>query len=146
MRVEPDAIAAARAIGSGEMSLVIAGGVESMSRAPFVVGKSDAARAGLKLEDTTLGCGSSTGRCAGMAPTRCRKQPSTSPRNGAYRGQIRTRSLIAANSAAAAAAGGRLAEEIVPVTLQQRKGTVAVSVDEHPRADTTSALAAPAGR
>ena len=49
-------IQGARAIASGEMSLVIAGGVESMSRAPFVVGKSDAAFArGLKLEDTTLG-------------------------------------------------------------------------------------------
>ena len=47
---------AARAIVSGEMSLVIAGGVESMSRAPYVVGKADAAFArGLKLEDTTLG-------------------------------------------------------------------------------------------
>jgi len=52
-----DAIAvAARGIKSGEVDLLIAGGVESMSRAPFVVGKSDAAFArNLKLEDTTLG-------------------------------------------------------------------------------------------
>ncbi len=49
-------VQAARAIASGEMSVVIAGGVESMSRAPFVLAKSDAAFArGLKLEDTTLG-------------------------------------------------------------------------------------------
>ncbi len=49
-------VQAARAIGSGEMALVIAGGVESMSRAPYVMAKADAAFArGLKLEDTTLG-------------------------------------------------------------------------------------------
>ena len=46
----------ARAIAAGEMDLVIAGGVESMSRAPFVLNKGDAAFArGIKLEDTTLG-------------------------------------------------------------------------------------------
>ena len=52
-----DAVAvAARAIKCGEMELVIAGGVESMSRAPFVMGKADSAFSrGMKLEDTTLG-------------------------------------------------------------------------------------------
>ena len=133
-------VQAARAIGSGEMSLVVAGGVESMSRAPFVVGKSDAAFArGLKLEDTTLGWRFVNPKMQQAYGTDA--MPETAEHVAeewrvsrddqdafAYRSQQR---------AAAAAAAGRLAEEIVPVVVQQRKGTVSVSVDEHPRADTT---------
>jgi 3-oxoadipyl-CoA thiolase len=133
-------VQAARAIGSGEMSLVIAGGVESMSRAPFVIGKADAAFArGLKLEDTTLGWRFINPKMQQAYGTDA--MPETAEHVAeewrvsradqdafAYRSQQR---------AAAAAANGRLAEEIVPVVVQQRKGSVSVSVDEHPRADTT---------
>jgi 3-oxoadipyl-CoA thiolase len=130
----------ARAIGSGEMSLVIAGGVESMSRAPFVVGKADAAFArGLKLEDTTLGWrfvnpkmqqAYGTDAMAETAEHVAEEwRVSRADQDAfAYRSQQR---------AAAAAASGRLAEEIVPVAVQQRKESVSVSADEHPRADTT---------
>jgi acetyl-CoA acetyltransferase family protein len=122
------------------MSLVIAGGVESMSRAPFVVGKADAAFArGLKLEDTTLGWrfvnpkmqqAYGTDAMAETAEHVAEEwRVSRADQDAfAYRSQQR---------AAAAAASGRLAEEIVPVAVQQRKESVSVSADEHPRADTT---------
>ena len=124
-------VQAARAIGSGEMSLVIAGGVESMSRAPFVIGKADAAFArGLKLEDTTLGWRFINPKMQQAYGTDA--MPETAEHVAAewrvsradqdafaYRSQRR--------AAEAAAAGGRLAEEIVPVTVQQRKGSVSVS-------------------
>jgi 3-oxoadipyl-CoA thiolase len=139
-------VQAARAIASGEMSLVIAGGVESMSRAPFVVGKADAAFArGLKLEDTTLGWRFINLKMQQAYGTDA--MPETAEHVAAeWRVARADQDAFAYRSqqrAAAAAAGGRLAEEIVPVTVQQRKGAVAVSVDEHPRADTTlEALAA----
>jgi 3-oxoadipyl-CoA thiolase len=143
-----DAIAiAARAIKSGENSLIIAGGVESMSRAPFVMGKADAAFSrAMKLEDTTMGW-----RFVNPAMTTLYGTDSM-PETGenvaeeftvsredqdafAYRSQQR---------AAAAMKNGVLAEEITPVTITPRKGPpITVDKDEHPRADTTlEALAA----
>ena len=142
-----DAVAqAARAIASGEMSVVIAGGVESMSRAPFVLAKSDAAFArGLKLEDTTLGWRFVNPKMLQAFGTDA--MPETAENVAAeWRISRADQDAFAFRSqqrAAAAAAGGRLAEEIVPVTIQQRKGSTVVAVDEHPRADTTlEALAA----
>ena len=142
-----DAVAqAARAIASGEMSVVIAGGVESMSRAPFVLAKSDAAFArGLKLEDTTLGWRFVNPKMLQAFGTDA--MPETAENVAAeWRISRADQDVFAYRSqqrAAAAAAGGRLAEEIVPVTIQQRKGSTVVAVDEHPRADTTlEALAA----
>src|ERR1019366_9024190 len=143
-----DAISiAARAIKTGENFLVIAGGVESMSRAPFVMAKSDAAFSrGVKLEDTTIGwrfvnplmkaqCGVDS-----MAETaeNVAEEFHISRQDQdafAYRSQQRT---------AAAMKSGTLAEEIVPVTIPGRKGApVFVNQDEHPRPDTTlEALAA----
>jgi 3-oxoadipyl-CoA thiolase len=138
---------AARAIKIGEASLVIAGGVESMSRAPFVMGKAEAAFArGMKLEDTTLGWRfvnplmkaqygvdsmSETGENVASEFTISRADQDAF----AYRSQQR---------AAAAMQNGILAQEIVPVTVTPRKGTpVVVESDEHPRPDTTlEALAA----
>ncbi len=133
-------VQAARAIGSGEMSLVISGGVESMSRAPFVVGKSDAAFArGLRLEDTTLGWRFINPKMQQAYGTDA--MPETAEHVAAeWRVSRADQDAFAYRSqqrAAAAAAAGRLAEEIVPVMVLQRKGSVAVSVDEHPRADTT---------
>jgi len=137
-----DAIAvAARGIKSGEVDLLIAGGVESMSRAPFVVGKSDAAFArNLKLEDTTLGW-----RFVNPA-LKAKYGTDSMPETGeivaeefhisradqdafAFRSQQR---------AAAAIKACRLSEEIFTVPIPQKKGDpLLVSVDEHPRADTT---------
>ena len=130
----------ARAIGSGEMALVIAGGVESMSRAPYVMAKADAAFArGLKLEDTTLGWRfinpkmhqaygtDAMGETAEAVADEWRVARADQDAF-AYRSQQR---------AAAAITAGRLAEEIVPVDVPQRKGTISIALDEHPRADTT---------
>jgi 3-oxoadipyl-CoA thiolase len=136
-----DAVAtAARAIRSGEMSLVIAGGVESMSRAPFVMGKADAAYSrAMAVEDTTMGW-----RFVNPAMRRLYGTDSM-PETGenvadefhisrqdqdafAYRSQRR---------AAAAMASGALAEELVPVVVAHRKGQTTVAVDEHPRPDST---------
>jgi 3-oxoadipyl-CoA thiolase len=136
-----DAVAiAARAISAGEMDLVIAGGVESMSRAPFVIGKADAPFGrNVKLEDTTLGWRfvnprmqqqygiDSMAETAETVAAECRVSREDQDRF-ALRSQQR---------AAAAMADGRLAQEIVPVVTPQGKGTAIVSVDEHPRADTT---------
>ena len=131
-------IQGARAIGCGEMSLVIAGGVESMSRAPFVIAKSDAAFArGLKLEDTTLGWRFVNPRMQQMYGIDAMGETAENVAAEwkiaradqdafAYRSQQR-----------AAAARARLAEEIVPVSIAQRKETITVDADEHPRADTT---------
>jgi len=133
-------VQAARAIGSGEMALVIAGGVESMSRAPYVMAKADAAFArGLKLEDTTLGWRfinpkmhqaygtDAMGETAEAVAEEWRVARADQDAF-AYRSQQR---------AAAAITAGRLAEEIVPVDVPQRKGTIPVALDEHPRSDTT---------
>ena len=139
--------AAARAIKTGENSLVIAGGVESMSRAPFVMAKSDAAFSrSVKLEDTTIGwrfvnplmkaqygVDSMPETAENVAEEfRISRQDQDA---FAYRSQQRT---------AAAIKSGALAEEIVSVTISGRKDVpVIVGQDEHPRPDTTlEALAA----
>jgi 3-oxoadipyl-CoA thiolase len=138
---------AARAIKTGENSLVIAGGVESMSRAPFVVAKSDAAFArGLKLEDSTIGwrfvnplmkARYGMDSMAETAENVAEEFHVSRPDQDAfaYRSQQRT---------AAAMKSGALAEEIVSVTISGRKGApVVVNQDEHPRPNTTlEALAA----
>ena len=138
---------AARAIKSGENSLVIAGGVESMSRAPFVMAKSDAAFSRhTKLEDTTIGWRFVNPLM--KARYGVDSMPETAENVAeefhisrqaqdafAYRSQQRT---------AAATKSGALAEEIVAVTISGRKAApVVVIQDEHPRPDTTlAALAA----
>jgi 3-oxoadipyl-CoA thiolase len=133
---------AARAIRGGEMALAIAGGVESMTRAPFVMGKSDGAfgRA-QKLEDTTMGWRFVNPALDALYGTE------TMPRTGENvaedfkvgRADQDAFALRSQQRAAAAQASGFLAEEIVPVTVPGRKKgeTIEVSVDEHPRADTT---------
>jgi acetyl-CoA acyltransferase len=137
-----DAIAvAARGIKSGEVDLLIAGGVESMSRAPFVVGKSDAAFArNLKLEDTTLGW-----RFVNPA-LKAKYGTDSMPETGEIvaeefrvsRADQDAFALRSQHRAAAAIKAGRLAEEIFVVPIPQKKSDpILVSVDEHPRADTT---------
>jgi 3-oxoadipyl-CoA thiolase len=132
---------AAHAIKCGEAELVIAGGVESMSRSPFVMAKADAAFSrAAKLEDTTLGWRfvnplmKERYGVDSMAETgeNVAEEYNISRANQdafAYRSQHR---------AAAAIQSGAMAEEIVPVEIAQRKGApVAVDKDEHPRSETT---------
>ncbi len=137
-----DAIAiASRAIKSGEAELVIAGGVESMSRAPFVFGKADAAFSrSMKLEDTTIGW-------RFVNPLMKAKYGTDSmPETGEivaeeFRISREDQDAFALRSqqrAADAIRSCRMAQEIVPVPLPQKKGEpLLFSVDEHPRPDTT---------
>jgi 3-oxoadipyl-CoA thiolase len=136
-----DAIAsAARAISAGEMELVIAGGVESMSRAPFVMNKADAAFArGVSLEDTTLGWRFVNPKMEQLYGTHSMAETAENVA-AEWRVGRADQDAFAVRSqqrAGAAIAGGRLAEEIVPVTVPQRKGAVTVARDEHPRPDMT---------
>ena len=130
----------ARAIATGEMSLVVAGGVESMSRAPYAIGKADAAFArGLKLEDTTLGWRFINPKMQQAYGTDAMAETAE---HVAEEWRISREDQDAfAYRAAARGGGGEPADgsqkRIVPVAVQERKGSVLVSVDEHPRADTT---------
>jgi acetyl-CoA acyltransferase len=136
-----DAVAlAGRAIMAGEASLVIAGGVESMSRAPFVMGKSDAPFGrNVKLEDTTLGWRFVNPEMQkrhgvdSMAET----AENVAAEHHILRADQDAFALRSQQRAAAAQQAGRLADEIVPVVVKQRKGAITVTIDEHPRADTT---------
>ena len=138
-------IAAARAIKSGEAELMIAGGVESMSRAPFVMPKADNAFSrNAEIYDTTIGWR--------FINPLMKKQygvdsmPETGENVAAdFHVSREDQDAFAVRSqakAAAAQANGRLAKEIVSVTIPQRKGEpVVVDRDEHPRATTMEALA-----
>jgi len=141
-----DAIAiAARAIKSGETSLLIAGGVESMSRAPFVMAKAESAFSrAAKIEDTTIGWRFVNPLM--KAKYGVDSMPETAENVAAQfdiaRADQDAFALRSQQRAAAAIAAGRLAEEIVPVTMEARKGDpVVVSLDEHPRGTTLEALA-----
>ena len=137
-----DAVAiAARAIKSGEVDLLIAGGVESMSRAPFVMGKADSAFSrSMKLEDTTIGW-----RFVNPA-LKAKYGVDSMPETGEIvaeefhisRKDQDAFALRSQQRAAEAMRSGRLAEELVPVAIPQKKGDpISFSVDEHPRPDTT---------
>jgi acetyl-CoA acyltransferase len=130
-----------RAIVSGEAELVIAGGVESMSRAPYVVGKAEAAFGReQKMEDTTIGWRFVNSKMKAAYGTD--SMPETAENVASEYGVSRqTQDAFAFRSqqrAAEAIASGRMAEEIVPVAVAHKKGpAVEVSVDEHPRPETT---------
>jgi acetyl-CoA acyltransferase len=136
---------AARAIKSGEASLMIAGGVESMSRAPFVMGKADTAFSrSAKIEDTTIGWRFVNPLM--KAKYGIDSMPETAENVAAEfkvsRADQDAFALRSQQRTAAAVAAGRLAEEIVPVTIPQKKGDpVVVERDEHPRETTLEALA-----
>ena len=138
-------IAAARAIKAGEAELMIAGGVESMSRAPFVMPKAETAFSrNAEIYDTTIGW-------RFVNPVMKKQYGVDSmPETGEnvaedYKVSRQDQDAFALRSQAKAAeaqANGRLAREIVPVTIPQRKGDpVVVERDEHPRATTLEALA-----
>jgi acetyl-CoA acyltransferase len=137
-----DAVAtAARAIKSGEVDFVIAGGVESMSRAPFVVAKADTAFSrSIKLEDTTIGW-----RFVNPA-MKAKYGTDSMPETGEIvaeefhisRADQDAFAFRSQHRAADAIRSGRMAEEIVGVPIPQKRGEAAmVCADEHPRPDTT---------
>ena len=142
-----DAIAiAARAIKCGETSLMIAGGVESMSRAPFVLAKADSAFSrAAKIEDTTIGWRFVNPLM--KAQFGIDSMPETAENVAAEFGIGRADqdafALRSQARAAAAIAAGRLAEEIVPVIDPGEKGRPGCrsTRDEHPRETTLDALA-----
>ena len=136
---------AARAIKSGEARLMIAGGVESMSRAPFVMPKAESAFSRSNaVYDTTIGWRFVNKQMKALYGVD--SMPETAE-NVAVDFQIEreAQDLMAYNSqlrAAAAIQAGHLAREICPVTIPQKKGDpVVVDTDEHPRATTLEALA-----
>jgi 3-oxoadipyl-CoA thiolase len=137
-----DAVAtAARAVKSGEASLLIAGGVESMSRAPFVMGKADGAFSrNAKLEDTTLGWRFINPQM--KAKYGVDSMPETAE-NVAEQFHISREdqdkfALRSQRRAAAAQQKGFFALEIAPVGLSQKSDpALEVTRDEHPRPDTT---------
>jgi len=136
---------AARAIRSGDAVLMIAGGVESMTRAPYVMGKADSAfDRSQKIEDTTLGW--RFVNPAMQAAYGIDTMPQTAENVAADWGVSREDqdlfALASQQKAAAAQQNGRFAAEIVPVTLRQRRGDpVIFDADEHPRATSLDALA-----
>ncbi|MGO6716061.1 3-oxoadipyl-CoA thiolase [Rhizobium ruizarguesonis] len=138
-------ITAARAIRAGEAELMVAGGVESMSRAPFVMPKAETAFSrAAEIHDTTIGWR--------FVNPLMKKQygVDSMPETGEnvaedYHVSREDQDAFAVRSqakAAAAQANGRLAKEITPVSIPQRKGDpVVVDKDEHPRATTIETLA-----
>src|SRR3954470_15170911 len=136
------AIHAARAIKAGEAELIIAGGAESMSRAPFVLPKADAAFSrNAEIYDTTIGWRFVNPLIE--AQYAIDSMPETAENVAADFAIARAdQDAFAARShqrALAAQASGRLAKEIVPVEVPQRKGPpVIVDKDEHPRPGTTA--------
>ncbi len=131
----------AQAIKTGDADLVIAGGVESMSRAPFVMGKAETPFSRkAEIYDTTIGWRFVNKLMKQQYGTD--SMPETAE-NVAEEFQINREdqdafALRSQQRAVAAQANGRLAKEIVPVTIPQRRGDpVVVEQDEHPRGDTT---------
>jgi len=132
---------AARSIKAGEAELIIAGGVESMTRAPFVMGKADSAFSrAAKIEDTTLGWRFVNGKM--KAQHGIDTMPETAENVAAEFGISRADqdglALRSQQRWAAAHAAGVFEREIVPVTVPQKKGDPKmVTTDEHPRPDTS---------
>jgi 3-oxoadipyl-CoA thiolase len=132
---------AARAIRAGEANLVIAGGVESMTRAPFVMAKADSAFSRTaKIEDTTIGWRFVNPKM--KAQYGIDSMPETAENVarefGIARGDQDAFALRSQQRWAAAHAAGIFKDEIVPVTLHDKKGQSRVfDTDEHPRPDTT---------
>ncbi|MCS4245555.1 3-oxoadipyl-CoA thiolase [Rhizobium sp. BIGb0125] len=136
---------AARAIKSGEADLMIAGGVESMSRAPFVMPKADTAFSRhAEIHDTTIGWRFINPLMKSLYGVDSMPETGENVAQD-YRISREDQDAFAFRSqmkAAAAQENGRLAREIIPVFVPQRKGdAIMVSQDEHPRATTLAALA-----
>ncbi|WP_374253647.1 3-oxoadipyl-CoA thiolase [Acinetobacter brisouii] len=140
-----DAIAmAARTIKAGEADLIIAGGVESMSRAPFVMGKAETAYGRTqKIEDTTMGWRFINPKLKEMygVDTMPQTAENVAAQFHISREDQDKFALTSQQRTAAAQAKGYFANEIVPVTIPQRKGDpIVIDTDEHPRATTIEVL------
>lgn len=130
------------AIQAGEAEIYIAGGVESMTRAPFVMGKpeSEFPRGDLKMFDTTIGWRFTN---PALAKLHHPYSMGETAENVAEKYKISREdqdqfALESQQKTAAAMAAGRFKDEIMPVSVPQRKGDpVVIDTDEHPRADTT---------
>ncbi|MDX7928184.1 3-oxoadipyl-CoA thiolase [Acinetobacter baumannii] len=136
-----DAIAiAARAIKAGEANLVIAGGVESMSRAPYVMGKSDSAFGrSQKIEDTTMGWRFINPKLKELygVDTMPQTAENVAEQFNVNRADQDQFALVSQQRTASAQAKGFFSKEIVAVEIPQRKGeAVVIDTDEHPRAST----------
>ena len=136
---------AARVIQAGEADLVVAGGVESMSRAPFVIGKAGSAFSrNAEIFDTTIGWRFVNKRMEALYGVDSMPQTAENVAaefNISREDQDRF-ALWSQSKTAQAKSDGRLAEEIVSVSVPQHKGeTLVVCADEHPRATTLERLA-----
>ncbi|MEX5590707.1 3-oxoadipyl-CoA thiolase [Pseudomonas urmiensis] len=136
-----DAIGTAfRAIASGEMELAIAGGVESMSRAPFVMGKAESGYSrNMKLEDTTIGWRFINPLMKSQYGVDSMPETADNVADDyqVSRADQDAFALRSQQKAAAAQAAGFFAQEIVPVRIAHKKGETVVEHDEHLRPDTT---------
>jgi len=138
-------LAAARQIMAGEAELMIAGGVESMSRAPFVMPKAESAFSrNAEIHDTTIGWRFVNPLMKKQYGVDSMPQTGQNVADdfGVSREAQDAMALASQAKAAAAQESGRLAREITSVTIPQRKGEpVVVTRDEHPRATSAEALA-----
>jgi 3-oxoadipyl-CoA thiolase len=135
-------VSAAHAIACDAGDMFVAGGVESMTRAPFVLGKAEEPfqRANMSLQDTTLGWRFINPRLQAMCPpfSMGETAENVASRYGITRDDQDAFALQSQKRACAAMESGRLADEIVGVEVPQRKGeSVVVTKDEHPRPETT---------
>src|SRR5947209_16818928 len=132
---------AAQAIQTGAGDTFVAGGVESMTRAPFVLGKADSAFSrAISLQDTTLGWRFVNPRLSAMYHPYSMGETAenVAERTKISREEQDVYALRSHQRAVAAQQTGRFAEEIVPVPIPQKKGeAVLVALDEQPRSDTT---------
>ena len=139
-------IAAARAIRAGEGELYVAGGVESMSRAPFVMPKADAAFSRSNaVHDTTIGWRfvNPVMKAQYGIDSMPETAENVAEEFGISRADQDAFALRSQERAARAIKSGRFAKEITPVTIPQRKGDpVVVDTDEHPRTTTLEKLGA----
>lgn len=134
-------IAAARAVRSGEADLVIAGGTESMSRAPFVLPKAETAFSrNAEIYDTTIGWRFVNPQMKALHGVDSMPETgeNVAQEFGVSREAQDAFAVRSQDKAVAAQQKGRLAREIVPVSIPQKKGEpIIVDKDEHPRAGTT---------
>ncbi len=139
-------VTAAHAIRGGEGEVFIAGGVESMTRAPLVMAKPEHAfpRGDARMHDTTLGWRFVNPRLAAMYPTYSMGETAenVAEQYGITREEQDAFALLSQHRAAAAIAAGRFREEIVPVVVANSRGKsgepVVMDTDEHPRPQTTA--------
>ena len=136
---------AARAVRAGDADLVVAGGVESMSRAPFVMPKAETAFSrSAEVHDTTIGWRLVNPRMQELHGTDSMPQTgqNVADEHGISREDQDAFALRSQQRTARAVGSGRLAREIAPVSVPQRKGDPAlVERDEHPRETSAEALA-----